>query len=58
MIENLKSYHFKDKYTHVKNFVGICILWVLSDSQVKQENILGTYPIPRHAFEGGTNGFS
>jgi hypothetical protein len=26
------------------------VLWVLIDSQVK-ENILGTYPMPRHAFE-------
>ncbi len=51
MIDNLKSNHFKNKYTHVKNFVGMgygCFLTHRSS----RKNILGIYPIPNHAFEG------
>ncbi len=50
MIENLKSYHFKNKYTHVRNFVGMCYGCFLTHRS-SRKNILGTYPIPKHAFK-------
>ncbi len=50
MIENLKSYHFKNKYTLVRNFVGMCYGCFLTHRS-SRKNILGTYPIPKHAFE-------
>jgi hypothetical protein len=45
MIENLRSYHFKNKYTHVRNFVGMCYGCFLTHRS-SRKNILGTYLYP------------
>ena len=50
MIENMKSYTFKNKYTCVRNFVGICYGCFLTHRS-SRKNILGTYPVPNHPFE-------
>jgi len=50
MLANLESYHFNQKYTIVRKFIGSCYGCFLSQTANRHVK-LGTYPIPERPFQ-------